>query len=305
MCTKATRATTQALRLLMLTALRPGELRGARWEEIDLDHGALARARRAHEDEGRASGCPCRARPVALLQQMKPGADAAGLVFPSPYYPGKPLSDNTLNSALSRMGYKGIATAHGFRALFSTVANECGHDPDVIERQLAHIERNEVRAAYHRSAYVEGRAALLQWWADYLDGKRCGNVLPIKARRALRHRSARQGLPFTGAGLVAGVCTTWRPRAWAPRTQRTGAAVPAPARRYSPTHSGIGLRLLRQRHTVLGTRPTRAQKLGPLPAQRGQGRIETRQGSRLGVRSLAVLQGPFGYAASSVTRYIT
>jgi len=100
-------------------------------------------------------------------------------VFPSPFYPGKALSENTLNSALARMGYKGIATAHGFRALFSTVANECGHNPDVIERQLAHAERNEVRAAYHRSTYLQDRAKLMHWWADYLDGRKSGRVVPI------------------------------------------------------------------------------------------------------------------------------
>lgn len=177
------RATAHALRLLMLTALRPGELRGAQWEEIDL---AAARWRvPAVRMKMKAEHLvPLSRQAVELLEAIKPSDQATGLVFPSPYYPGKPLSENTFNSALARMGYKGIATAHGFRALFSTVANECGHDPDVIERQLAHIERNEVRAAYHRAAYVEDRAKLIQWWADYIDGKRQGNVMPIRARRA-------------------------------------------------------------------------------------------------------------------------
>ena len=65
------------------------------------------------------------------------------------------------------------------RALFSTTANECGHDPDLIECQLAHIERNAVRAAYHRAEYLKERAALLQWWADYLDGRRGGKVVKL------------------------------------------------------------------------------------------------------------------------------
>lgn len=64
------------------------------------------------------------------------------------------------------------------------MANECGHDPDVIERQLAHVERNDVRAAYHRAAYDSQRAELVQWWADYLDGKRAGKVTPIGAKRS-------------------------------------------------------------------------------------------------------------------------
>lgn len=90
------------------------------------------------------------------------------LVFPSPYYPSKPLSENTFNSALARMGCKSIATAHGFRALFSTVANEHWWNPDVIERQLAHREQNEIRAAHHRTTYMVDRTKLMQWLADYL-----------------------------------------------------------------------------------------------------------------------------------------
>jgi len=115
------------------------------------------------------------------------GEDTSGgreLVFPSPVYPSKPLSENTFNSALARMGYKKTATAHGFRALFSTVANESGWNPDVIERQLAHKEQNEIRAAYHRSTYMQDRERLMQWWADYLDGRKAGNVVKMPQRAA-------------------------------------------------------------------------------------------------------------------------
>ncbi len=70
------------------------------------------------------------------------------------------------------------------RALFSTVSNECNWNPDVIERQLAHIEGNKVRAAYHRSTYLEDRTKLVQWWADYLDGCKAGNVVPMAGKRA-------------------------------------------------------------------------------------------------------------------------
>ncbi len=166
-------ATGDALRLLMLTAVRPGELRGALWAEFDL---SAARWRiPAERMKMKAEHLvPLSRQAVELLRRLEAKRDQSALVFPSPYYPGQALSENTLNSALARMGYKGIATAHGFRALFSTVANECGHDPDVIERQLAHTERNQVRAAYHRSTYVAERAALVQWWADYLDSKRAG-----------------------------------------------------------------------------------------------------------------------------------
>lgn len=164
-------ATAAALRLLMLTAVRPGELRGALWAEIDLD-AAQWRIPAARMKMRTEHVVPLSRQAVAVLRTMQALSGTDALVFPSPYYPGKPLSENTLNSALARMGFKGIATAHGMRALFSTVANEHGHDADVIERQLAHVERNKVRAAYHRAAYVAERTTLMQWWADFLDSRR-------------------------------------------------------------------------------------------------------------------------------------
>jgi integrase len=175
--------TAHALRLLMLTAVRPGELRGARWGEIDTD--ASTWRIPAERMKMRAPHVvPLSTQACAVLDAMRAISGGRDLVFPSPYYPGKALSENTLNSALARMGFKGIATAHGFRALFSTVANECNHDPDMIERQLAHVERNEVRAAYHRATYLTGRAELMQWWADYIDGRSTGKVVKIRSRGA-------------------------------------------------------------------------------------------------------------------------
>ena len=133
---------------------------------------------------------PTQRQPVSLqaievLKTMQALSGDRELVFPSPFYPSKSLSENTFNSALARMGYKGTATAHGFRALFSTVANESDWDADVIERQLAHKERNEVRAAYHRTTYMIERAKLLQWWADYIDQRRKGaDVIALTKRAA-------------------------------------------------------------------------------------------------------------------------
>jgi len=173
---KGEASTLAALRLLMLTAVRPGELRGALWAEIDTD-AALWRIPAERMKMKAPHLVPLSRQALELLAVQRRISGERELVFPSPFYPGKPLSENTLNSALARMGYKGEHSAHGFRALFSTVANECGHDPDMIERQLAHVERNQVRAAYHRSAYLEGRALLLQWWADYLDGRKGGKVI--------------------------------------------------------------------------------------------------------------------------------
>ena len=170
-----------ALRLLMLTATRPGEVRGARWAEVDMDAAMWVipaeRMKMRHEHR-----VPLSRQALELLQSMQALSGGRELIFPSPYYPSKPLSENTFNSAMARMGYKNVATAHGFRALFSTVANETGWRADVIERQLAHKERNEVRAAYHRSTYMDERVKLLQWWSDYLDGRKTGKVLHLRQR---------------------------------------------------------------------------------------------------------------------------
>lgn len=169
--------TLYALQLLMLTAVRPGEVRGARWEEFDLD---AAQWRIPAERMKMRSEhlVPLSTQAIQVLRAMEPLSGSNDLVFPSPFYPSKPLSENTLNSAMARMGYKGEATAHGMRSVFSTAANEAGWNPDVIERQLAHIERNQVRAAYNRSTYLHERAKLMQWWADYLDHRKAGKAFP-------------------------------------------------------------------------------------------------------------------------------
>lgn len=174
--------TRAALLLLMLTAVRPGELRGARWDEIDVDR-ALWRIDGARMKMKTPHIVPLSSQALAVIQGMRPLSGDDELVFPSPYVAGKPLSDGTLNSALARLGYR-EATAHGMRTLFSTCANEAGWDGDVIERQLAHEERDEVRGAYNRAQYLSERAKLMQWWGDYLDGLRDGaKVIALPAAR--------------------------------------------------------------------------------------------------------------------------
>lgn len=175
--------TLNALRLLILTATRPGETRGARWAEFDIDAAlwVIPPGRMKMKIEHRV---PLSRQAVAVMRTMQTLTGGGDLVFPSPFYPSQALSENTFNSALARLGFKGTATAHGFRALFSTVANECNWNPDAIERQLAHVERNGVRAAYHRSTYLDDRAKLMQWWADYLDGRKANKVVKMKKRAA-------------------------------------------------------------------------------------------------------------------------
>lgn len=160
--------TKMALELLILTAVRPGELRGIRSEEIDEKRwlwripGARMKMKSEHL-------VPLSTQALALIAKARAFGDGSSLLLPSPFYPGKPLSDGTLNSALARLGYKGQTTAHGFRTVFSTAANEAGWRADVIERQLAHEERDQVRAAYNRAQWLEERTRLMQWWADLID----------------------------------------------------------------------------------------------------------------------------------------
>ena len=111
---------------------------------------------------------PLSKQAVAILDRMKILYGDKGFIFPGIHYPNKPLSENTMLYGLYRIGYHSKATMHGFRALFSTVANEAGFNPDAIERQLAHREKNAIRAAYHRSEYLPERIKMMQWWADHL-----------------------------------------------------------------------------------------------------------------------------------------
>jgi integrase len=173
-------ATKAALKLLVLTAVRPGELRGAEWSEVDTES-AMWRIPGARMKMQTEHLVPLSTQAIAVLNHIKTVSGDRALVFPSPFYPDKALSENTLNSALARMGYKGIATAHGMRTLFSTCANEAGWNGDLIEKQLAHEERDDVRAAYNRAQHVAERRKLMQWWGDKVDQlRKSAKVRPIK-----------------------------------------------------------------------------------------------------------------------------
>lgn len=168
-----------ALQLMAATFVRTSELIGAKWQEFDLD--AAVWAIPAERMKMKAEHLvPLSRQAVALLEAIKPLAGNSPFVFPGRNR-DKPISNNTLLFALYRMGYKGRMTGHGFRAVASTILNESGFRPDVIERQLAHCERNEVRGAYNRAEYLPERRKLMQWWADYLDGVKAGaEVVPFK-----------------------------------------------------------------------------------------------------------------------------
>lgn len=172
-----------ALQLAPLVFLRPGELRQAEWAEFDLD-GALWRIPAARMKMREEHIVPLPVQAVAILRELQPLTGGGRYVFPGHRSRQRPMSDAAINAALRRMGYdKDTMTGHGFRAMASTRLNEMGFAPDVIERQLAHAERNKVRAAYNRAQYLAERTRMMQAWGDYLDGLRAGGeVVPFKRK---------------------------------------------------------------------------------------------------------------------------
>lgn len=168
-----------ALKFTILTAARSGEVRGATWDEIDMEN-KLWKIPAERMKMDTLHTIPLSKQALQILECMAKRYGQEGLVFPGIRDNNKQLSENTLLYALYRLGYHSRATVHGFRATFSTIANESGFDGDVIEKALAHEERNRVRAAYHRSEYIEQRKELMQWWADLLAQLEAGaEIIPI------------------------------------------------------------------------------------------------------------------------------
>ena len=170
-----------ALRMLLLTAARPGELRSMTWTDIDFDAATWSvpaermKARRPHV-------VPLPAQAITILEGMRAVTGTRALVFTSPYQPRKMMSENTLNVALAKLGYKGRQTAHGFRHLISTALNERGYNRDWIERQLAHGDEDEIRDTYNSAQYLVQRRQMMQSWADELDAMHKGRrVTPLRA----------------------------------------------------------------------------------------------------------------------------
>lgn len=178
------RQTALALRLLCLTFVRTSELIGATWDELgNLDDGAptwkVPAARMKMKSE---HVVPLSRQAVAILRELRAIGGDSRFVLPG-RNPDKPISNNTLLFALYRLGYKGKMTGHGFRAVASSALNEAGFRPDVIERQLAHVERSKVRGAYNRAEYLPERRTMMQQWADMVDAYAHGaDVVPIKRR---------------------------------------------------------------------------------------------------------------------------
>jgi integrase len=175
-----------ALRLAAYVFVRPGELRHAEWKEIDLDAAVWCisaektKMRRPHR-------VPLARQSLAILQELQDITGGGRWLFPSVRTFARPISENTLNAALRRLGYASDAmSTHGFRGMASTRLNEMGRwNPDAIERQLAHQEANAVRRAYtHNAEYWAERVSMMQAWADYLDELREGGKVLSLSRRA-------------------------------------------------------------------------------------------------------------------------
>lgn len=178
-------STAYALRIAPYVFVRPGELRYAEWREFDLDgkepQWRIPAGRMKMKEQHIV---PLARQVVDLLNELEPLTGDGRLLFPSLTSAARPISDNTLNAALRRLGYTNEQhVAHGFRSTASTLLNELDWKPDLIELQLAHAERNKVRAAYNRAERLAERRNMMQAWADYLDGlKAGGKVVAIKRR---------------------------------------------------------------------------------------------------------------------------
>lgn len=167
-----------ATRLLALTFVRTGEVRGAQWGEFDLDAGLWVipaermKARAPHT-------VPLSRQAVQVIRALQPLTGHLPALFPSRNGEGAVISENTVLKVIERIGYKGRMTGHGFRSVASTYLNNLGTiRPDMIEAQLAHGDKDQVRAAYNRADYMEYRKAMMQFWADTLDVMEQGGKLP-------------------------------------------------------------------------------------------------------------------------------
>jgi integrase len=170
-----------ALRLAPLTFVRPGELRRAEWAEFDLD----AAEWHIPPEKMKAGGkhiVPLSRQALDVLKELHPLTGAGRYVFPSVRTAARPMSENTVNAALRRLGYgTGEMTGHGFRSIASTLLNEQGWHRDAIERQLAHTPKDKVRASYNYAEHLPERRRMMQAWADFLDGLRAGGeVIPFR-----------------------------------------------------------------------------------------------------------------------------
>lgn len=157
-----------AMKLTMLTGVRPGELRKAEWSEFDFEK-QLWNVPKERMKMKRPHMVPLSSQVIALLNQLRPITSISGLLFPGRNDPKKPMSDMALTVLVRRIGYAGRVTGHGFRHTMSTILHEQGFNSAWIELQLAHVDKNSIRGTYNHAQYLDGRRDMMQWYADYLD----------------------------------------------------------------------------------------------------------------------------------------
>jgi integrase len=164
--------------MLALTFVRPGELRGARWREFDLNGGVWS-IPGDRMKMGRPHKVPLAPRVLTVLVQLKAVSGNSQFLFPSVRSPSRYMSENTINAALRRLEFtKHEMTGHGFRSAASSLLNECGlWNPDAIERQLAHVDNDSVRRAYARAEFWDERVKMMTWWADRCEELRRGGQI--------------------------------------------------------------------------------------------------------------------------------
>lgn len=163
-----------AIELIIYTFVRSGELRQAEWSEFDFDK-ALWTIPAEHMKMKDPHLVPLSKQAIAVLEQLKELNGDKRLILPSISRANKPISEGTMLGAIRRMGFHSDTTIHGFRSTASTALNEAGFDSDVIERQLSHMERNKIRAAYNHAQYIDKRTTMMQWWADKVDSLKADN----------------------------------------------------------------------------------------------------------------------------------
>lgn len=157
-----------AMRLLILTGVRPGELRQAEWCEIDFDN-RLWEIPKERMKMRRPHCVPLSEQALNILEQLKPVTGHYQYIFPGRIHHSKPMSEMAMNVLIRRIGYAGRVTGHGFRHTMSTILHEQGYNTAWIETQLAHVDKNSIRGTYNHAQYLDGRREMLQWYADYMD----------------------------------------------------------------------------------------------------------------------------------------
>ncbi|MBS6056889.1 MAG: tyrosine-type recombinase/integrase [Pantoea sp.] len=160
-----------ATQILQYTAMRTKELRSMQWANVDFENRIITidaevmKSRKQHL-------VPMSQQVHDLLRQLQPITSISPFVFAGRNDKKKSISENAVLLVIRQIGYEGLASGHGFRHQFSTILNEHGWPHDAIERQLAHVDRNNIRGIYNHAQYLEKRREMMQWWADYIDGKK-------------------------------------------------------------------------------------------------------------------------------------